>query len=231
MQPTHKFLRTAITLIGVISMLVSALQIQPQPVLAQGKDGIQRDYNTETGKVSRITGTGNEPITVMGAMSADMSPEQRSDVLVERFAPEFGLTSPSEELTLADESQPDANRTVTKYQQVYQGVPVLGGELIVNAGSNGELYSMNGEVSQGIDLKATPTVTKADAKNTALQIVIRGLGGSQADYIVSEPELWIYDESLLKPSDRPVELVWRMEVTAADNSGLWRELVLVNAHT
>ena len=49
------------------------------------------------------------------------------------------------------------------------------------------------------------------------------------DFVVSEPELWIYDESLLRPSTRPVELVWRMEVTAADNSLPVRELVLVNA--
>ena len=32
----------------------------------------------------------------------------------------------------------------------------------------------------------------------------------------SEPELWIYDESLLRSEYRPAELVWRMEVTPKD---------------
>ena len=36
-----------------------------------------------------------------------------------------------------------------RYQQNYQGIPVMGGELIVNTDENGDLYSMNGEVSIG----------------------------------------------------------------------------------
>ncbi|MFT3895362.1 MAG: hypothetical protein QM730_27365 [Anaerolineales bacterium] len=232
MNTTHKFVRTAVTLIGIFSILFSSLQIQPTVAAAQGTDdGIQRDYNSETGKVTHITGTGNEPITVMGAMSADMTSTERSDVLVERFAPEFGLSEPSEELIVADELQPEADRIVTKYQQVYQGVPVLGGELIVNASDKSELYSMNGEVSQGLDIATTPTINKEDAKNSALQIILRGIGGTPEDYNVSEPELWVYDESLLKPSDRPIELVWRIEITSVDVSVPLRELVLVNAKT
>jgi hypothetical protein len=81
MKSTHKFLRTFITLIGAMSITFSAFQ--PLPASAQGKDGIQRDYNAETGKVTRITGTGNEPLTVMGAMSENMTSTERSDVLVQ----------------------------------------------------------------------------------------------------------------------------------------------------
>ncbi|MEK7325119.1 MAG: hypothetical protein AAB217_07665, partial [Chloroflexota bacterium] len=46
----------------------------------------------------------------------------------------------------------------------------------------------------------------------------------------TKPELWIYDERLLKPSTRPIELVWRMDVTATDLQPI-DELVLVNAHS
>ena len=195
MKTTHKFLRTFITLIGVTSMLVSALQIQPQPVLAQGgDDGIQRDYNTETGKVTRITGTGTEPLTLMGAMSADMNSTERSNVLVERFAPEFGLAQPSEELVLSDESQPAANRVVTKYQQVYNGVPVLGGELIVNASDKGELYSMNGEVSQGLSIDTNPEIPVETAIDMAKQGMVKWYGGSKEDYQHTDAALYIFDE-------------------------------------
>jgi Zn-dependent metalloprotease len=231
MNTTNKFFRTAITLVGICSLLFSSLQIQPTPVSAQGNDGIHRDYNAETGKVSHITGTGNEPITVMSAMSADMTSTERSDVLVERFAPEFGLTDPSEELIVADESQPEEDRVVTKYQQVYQGVPVLGGELIVNASDKGELYSMNGEVSQGLDLDTAPAITVETAIDLAKQGMAKWYGGSKADYQRTDSALYIFDESILRPSIRPAELVWKIEMTPVEQGQPIRELVLVNAET
>ncbi|MFT3894165.1 MAG: hypothetical protein QM730_21245 [Anaerolineales bacterium] len=232
MNTTHKFVRTAVTLIGIFSILFSSLQIQPTVAAAQGTDdGIQRDYNSETGKVTHITGTGNEPITVMGAMSADMTSTERGDVLVERFAPEFGLSEPSEELVVADESQPEADRIVTKYQQVYQGVPVLGGELIVNASDKGELYSMNGEVSQGLALNTTPAISVETAIDIAKQGMTKWYGGAKADYQHTNAALFIFDESLLRPSFRPVELVWKIEMTTIAEGQPIRELVMVSAKT
>ncbi len=49
------------------------------------------------------------------------------------------------------------------------------------------------------------------------------------DFVASEPELWIYDESLLRSGTRPAELVWRMEVTSKDVGIPIRELTLINA--
>ncbi len=102
MSRTRKFLQTALSIMMILSM--SLPLVETQPVAAQGSDGIQREYNAETGKVSLITGTGSEPITVMGAMSANMTSTERSEVLVQRFAPEFGLTKPAEELRVSEET-------------------------------------------------------------------------------------------------------------------------------
>ncbi len=54
-------------------------------------------------------------------------------------------------------------------------------------------------------------------------------GMTPEDFTSTEPELWIYDESLLQPSTRPAELTWRIEVTPKDGGMPVRELVLVNA--
>ncbi|WP_196302159.1 hypothetical protein, partial [Streptococcus pneumoniae] len=54
---------------------------------------------------------------------------------------------------------------------------------------------------------------------------------SPSDFVATQPELWIFDESLLQPSNRPIELVWRLEVSGLDMSMPVRELVLVNAQT
>jgi Zn-dependent metalloprotease len=106
---------------------------------------------------------------------------------------------------------------------------VLGGELIVNTNERGDLYSMNGEVSPNLSLQTQPTIDSARAAEIALQAMAKWYQRSPEDFAASEPELWIYDESLLRPSTRPVELVWRMEVIAKDNAMPVRELVLVNA--
>ena len=227
MKTSYNFLRNVFSFIAILSLALSPFQVQPQPVLAQGGDGdIEHYYNAESGKVTRITGKGNEPLTVMGAMSTDMTPAERSDVLVQTFAPEFGLTSPSEELTLADESQPEADRVVTKYQQVYYGVPVLGGELIVNASDQGELYSMNGEVSQGLSLDTDPAISVETAIDIAKQGMTKWYGGNPEDYTYKNAELSIFDESLIGgPGLRPAELVWRMDLTPVDAGQPIREFV------
>ncbi|HXQ36435.1 MAG TPA: hypothetical protein VN843_20650, partial [Anaerolineales bacterium] len=116
-----------------------------------------------------------------------------------------------------------------RYQQNHQGIPVMGGELIVNTNANGDLYSMNGEVSSDLSLSTEPTIDSEQARQTALQAAAKWYQKTPADFVVSEPELWIYDESLLRSSTRPVELVWRMEVASVENSLPVRELVLVNA--
>src|SRR6185295_20037324 len=74
-----------------------------------------------------------------------------------------------------------------------------------------------------------PTVDAAQAKESALQAAAKWYQKTPADFVASKPELWIFDESLLNSSSRPAELVWRMEVTSADNSLPLRELILINA--
>ncbi|HLO33505.1 MAG TPA: choice-of-anchor Q domain-containing protein [Anaerolineales bacterium] len=230
MTLTRKFTQAFLAFTMILSTILSLSQPQAA-VSAQKDDGIHRDYNAESGKVTRITGTNNEPISLMSAMSADLTAQERSEVLVEQFAPEFGLTQPSQELQLAKESQPEPDRVVTKYQQVYQGVPVLGGELIVNASQAGELYSMNGEVAQGLDLNTQPDLSKEAAISAAQHGMVKWYGGAETDYQQTEASLWIFDESLLHPSLVPAMLVWKVEMVPLQAAEPVRELVLVDAHT
>src|SRR5260221_9654042 len=102
-------------------------------------------------------------------------------------------------------------RVSARYQQKYQGIPVMGGELIVNTNDGGDFYSMNGEVSSNLALPTHPNIDSAQAKQTALQSVAKWYQKTTPDFLASTPQLLIYDESLLQRSTRPTELVWRME--------------------
>ena len=66
-------------------------------------------------------------------------------------------------------NHPGDGRVSVRYQQNYEGIPVMGGELIVNTNENGDLYSMNGEVSSESLASTQPTIDSEQAKETALQ--------------------------------------------------------------
>jgi bacillolysin len=227
MSKTRRFTQFIFSTIVILSMSLSVSQ--PQPASAQGGDGIQRQVNAETGRVSFIGPESGRVLSASRALGSLARPADPALALAKRFAPEFGLKNPERELTEMKANHPGDGRMSVRYQQNYEGIPVMGGELIVNTNENGDLYSMNGEVSPDLSLSTQPTIDSAQAKESALLAAAKWYQKSPEDFLVSEPELWIFDESLLRSSTRPVELVWRMEVTSVDNSLPLRELVLIDA--
>ncbi len=105
----------------------------------------------------------------------------------------------------------------------------MAGELIVNTDGQGSLYSINGEVSSDLSLSTNPKISAEDARQTALKSMSKWYKAAPADFTASEPELWIYDPSLMGPGDGPVSLVWRMEVRSNEVANPVNELILVEA--
>jgi len=219
----------AISIVVISSMIFSGFQIKP--VSAQGQGGLKRQVNSQTGKISFIHPENGNPMPASNALGISPATSLRNPAmaLVRHFAPEFGVMKPDRDLSeLRANHRPDGRITV-RYQQNYQEVPVIGGELIVNTDDNGDLYSMNGEVSPQLSLSTYPALDPEQAGKIALQASAKWYQKPSQDFLVSEPQLWIYDESLLRTSNRPPELVWRMEVTSKEIGLPLRELVLVNA--
>jgi len=194
------------------------------------KDDTERGYNPETGRVAFVGG--DTPINVPGASEVrSASPQDKAMLALDTYGPEFGIQNPSGELQVLETQTAENGRTITRYQQVYKGIPIFAGELIVNMNGNGDLLSMSGEVSPDLDLDTNPGFSAEDARQAALSAIAKWHELDQGELVVTKPELWIFDESLLRESPRAPELVWRMEVSAADLSQPIRELVLVNAQT
>lgn len=55
-----------------------------------------------------------------------MHPQDPAMALARRFGPEFGLKNPERELSQINSSQADNGRITARYQQNYQGIPVMG---------------------------------------------------------------------------------------------------------
>jgi Zn-dependent metalloprotease len=216
---------------AVIAFLMIFSAISPMPASAQGGDGVKRQINAQNGKISFIGPEAGSTLPASRALGIFHRPQDPGMALAKRFGPEFGLQNPERDLSEIRSNRPGNGRVTVRYQQKYQGIPVMGGELIVNTNEAGDLYSINGEVSQNLSLPTQPEIDSAQAAETALQALAKWYQKTPADFVATEPELWIFDESLLQASARPVELVWRMEVTAKDLGMPLRELVLVNAHS
>ncbi|MFZ5902164.1 MAG: M4 family metallopeptidase [Chloroflexota bacterium] len=225
-----------ILLAFLIGLPVLFSTAQPMPVLAnsdsslalqEGGDGERRGYSAETGKLTFLGADPSNPIALAGVSALGAGPETVASAAVEVYGPEFGLQNPSTELTVAKTSAIPARQQTVKYQQVYRGIPVLGGELNVNLTGEGYLLAMSGEIAPSLSLSTQPQISAEQAAAWALPVIARAHGLPEASLAATAPELWIYDERLLKPSDRPAALVWRMEVSA--DSAPVRELVLVDA--
>ncbi len=223
----------AISLIVVLSMSITPAQADlrsNQMVTAEKDEDLapRVDYHNETGMLAFIGADPQKPIQIAGAMRPGLLPADKAMAALNEFGPAFGINNPSSELTLMKQNMSDGGLSSTRYQQVYNGVPIVAGELIVNMDSRGGLLSIGGEVSPQLDLSVTPEISAEDAKARAITAVAKVYGLAAEEFASSEPELWIYDARLLIRSTRPAVLVWRMEVDGIERFEI-NELVLVDA--
>src|SRR5690349_1060327 len=191
----------------IITMLASGIHLPS--VSAQGKgDGLKRQVNAQTGKVSFLGPESGRSLPVYQALGtgAAIRPQDPALALAKRFGPEFGLKDPAHNLKEIKNKHAVDGRITARYQQSYQAIPIMGGELIVNTNDNGDLYSMNGEVSADLSLSTQATIDSEQARQTALQAVAKWYQKTTEDFIASEPQLWIYDENLLQPDRKSTRL-------------------------
>src|SRR5690349_4292037 len=191
-MPIHRSLLQTLSIIVIPAMLFSGFPLPSAS--AQAADGLRRQVNAQTGKVSFISPEGAPSLSAAKAlgMGAAIRPQDPAMALAKRFGPEFGLQNPERDLKQMKVHQTEAGRLNARFQQHYQGIPVMGAELIVNTDANGDLYSMNGEVSPDLSLSTQPAVDSERARQTALGAVAKWYQKKTTDFLVSEPELWIY---------------------------------------
>ncbi len=205
----------------------------PTPADASLIDQLQRAtggrasiaYHAQTGRVRFIGTDLAHPIPQGGD-----PPEQAARRFLETYGPLFGLTDQAQELTVMRVTSADRGRSFVRFQQVYQGIPVVGGELIVQMDAEKNVISAGGEILPGLKVNTTPRLEASTARELARGLVTKYYDLNAGDLTVSQPELWIYSPILLGPSFNLSALVWRMEVTPVELQPV-RELVLIDAHT
>ncbi len=168
------------------------------------------------GRAIAVSGGGNDP-------------ETSADAFVAQYGAAFGEPSPGRDLRQDDTSPMAAGGESVGYQQLEGGVPVFAGELRVQVSADGKVRSAAGEMSTGDAVDTAPDVSAAAASDTATNAVAGDAGVDAGDLIASEPELWVYDPTLIGEPSGPRQLVWRLEVSS--EAAALRKLVLVDAHS
>ncbi|PKO19145.1 MAG: hypothetical protein CVU39_00920 [Chloroflexi bacterium HGW-Chloroflexi-10] len=193
---------------------------------------LEISYDAETGLASSISTTLANPIEQNLSFDDLASADGAAKAFLVNYGPLFGVNNPDEELSRMKVDTTEDKHTFVRYQQVYQGIPIMGGEIIVQTISDGGFLSANGEILPDIDLDTNPTLSAAAAQAAAIERVANDYEITEENLVVSEPELWIYNPVVLGIGGLgKTRLVWRMEVISKDDSLLIDELVLVDAQT
>jgi Zn-dependent metalloprotease len=191
---------------------------------------VRISYHAWTGKV-RFIGTDLEhPISQPVELTAGATSEDAARQFLATYGQLFGLTDQAQELTIMRTQTADRGRTFVRFQQVYQGIPVLGGELVVQMDWENNVLSANGEVLPQPRVNVVPYIGTSEARERALDMMAKNYGLGVDTLVATEGELWIYNPMLLGGQGPHITaLVWRMEVEPVELLPI-RELVLVDAH-
>ncbi len=201
----------------------------PEQTVLQGlvDQGARISRDPHSGRVSFIGTNPGRALAVAG-MAAGQAPTDNARAALNRYAGLFGITDPGTELRSIRQVDTPDGRSMVRYRQLYQGLPVIGGEIIVNMDSVGHMSSMNGEAMPGLALDSTPAIGAAQAQQRAVDSVAALYNIDASLLAAATPTLSVYAPSLIGPQDLGATLVWQLEVESSPANGI-DEYVLVDA--
>lgn len=137
---------------------------------------------------------------------------------LQAIAPAFGLRA--DELVANRVMQDELGMTHIRYQQVKDGLPVVGGEMILHI-AEGAIRSVTSTARDDRAIDPTPSLAAATAQQHALDIT------QATDKLAGEPELTYLVSSL----DETLHLAWKVEVVGQGDTMAVRDHVYVDAHS
>jgi len=191
--------------------------------------GARVGIHSKSGTVNFIGSAKHSPLMVPGIIPG-ASPDFNAKINAGKYGGLFGLRNPEGELEVKALGKNGSGGGRVRYQQMFNGTPVIGGELLVNMDEGGALLSMNGEIgSIPKILSVTPQIDGAQAAYSAIEAVAKWYGVNAADLQVTTPELSVYVAQLLEDGNKlPARLVWKMEVSPVELAPI-NEFILIDA--
>ncbi|MBW4619820.1 MAG: M4 family metallopeptidase [Cyanosarcina radialis HA8281-LM2] len=229
MRQAKSFLKqSSLVLSALLLSFPSAAIANPASISSLQQSGAIVGKNRETGKVTFIGSNSPKGIKSSTTVTSLInSPQNNAQNFLNLYAPSFGINNPAKDLKIIKSFAIDGLPTV-KYQQVYNGIPIIGAEINVNLSKDGSLLAMTGEAATNLNLNANPQVSADEAIKTALKVAEKQDKLSLSNVNVTKPELKIYQPGIFDPGSGKARLVWSIEITPKSLLPIER-IVLVDA--
>ncbi len=193
-------------------------------------DHVRVSHHAETGNVRFIGTDPRHPIQRPAGTASTVSSEQAARAFLSQYGSLFGIQDQAHEVRMLRTRTVQRNG-FTRFQQTYQGVPVLGAEVSVHTTTDANVVSAHGEIVPHLAVDTTPRLTATQAQTIARDAIARNYKLPAHTFTATAPQLWIYNPLTLGgPGIRRNVLVWRMDVEGQGKREPVRELVLIDAH-
>jgi Zn-dependent metalloprotease len=212
---------------------VSAIQPGDRPATLTAKcldaEGLKQQKNPRSGKLHFVGADSGKPIPHPDK-NPNATPEESARGYLKQCGSLFGVQDEAAELETKRIKELDDGRSVTRFQQSVNDIPVLGGEVILQMDADRNITAIISELTDATPGNTTPSVDAASALQAAQDLIARENSLDISSLTASTPELWFYDPAVfgMENGGEPA-LVWRLEVRITDQP--INELVLVDAQT
>lgn len=191
-------------------------------------------YHSATGRI-RFFGTtpdqGVMPVRAQRLSASLQTPETNARAFLHEYGVGFGIKDAERELAVLRIRNTAEGRSAVRFQQVYQGLPVIGGELIVHQNEKQAITCAVGEIMPDLSLETKPAIGAVEAEQLAMDFCAKFYKVPQNKLVASPPQLSIYAPVLLDSgANQSPMLVWQTEVQSGGEKPV-REYVLIHAVT
>jgi len=171
---------------------------QKQPTFAQKESvkslgEVEVDWDAKTGAPASIRGKDLAAINLGGR---GMAPGRKGDFAVDavavmdRLTKAFSLQNASEEFSVLKSEADQLGFHHVRLNQTWQGLRVVGGQLIVHFDSSGKAYEVNGRYVPGIAVETDPVIDEISAVTVAQNDLLQM--GKPAGSLAGHVETVIY---------------------------------------
>jgi Zn-dependent metalloprotease len=199
---------------------------------------------TVAAKYAGTIGLGQLPpeVVINGARSAPgtdfpaSGPAAQPEVIARNFLSQhgklFGIISPSVDFKLRKKNSGKGRHSI-RLTQTYAGIPIFGGEIVVQVNDGGGIEYISGNFERDTRefdeqrVLIRPKLTAAEAQNAARANYEPQAKGQ--DMTTTRPELTLFVPALLKLQGAK-RLTWKMEVRSADGETVAKQ-VFIDAHS
>lgn len=179
---------------------------------SNGKVTVKRD---ERGVVEFVGTEQGKPVRKPAQAAAQASHAQQAAQYLRRYGALWALDRAGSDAIATRTSASRGDGKLVRFQQDVDGMPVLGGELVVALDRGGNLRSVTGETTPLSLSQRERKVTPEQARETAITLAARAHDVPASALRASEPEPYAYDPTLLGSGNVATELapVYKIEVT------------------